>query len=287
MAPLRAFSRSGSPHSASREKSVRTGPGLMLFTLMLCGASVSAKLRITASIAPLETLYSGRKAEPRRPAMLDMKTIEPSRRSIICGASALTSTKLPRTLPAITSSNSFSPCSSIGPTTPLAAALSRRASTRPKVASTLSAKARTLTRSAISQAMPVASMPSAFNVAATRSDTALSRPETTTRAPCWPSARAISSPMPLVEPVITATRPDRSNSLDIAGISLDRWDDMTTTMLAFLNDDQHLLNKVWTSSKLRSRQVSVRFPEGGVKWRAHHEQWPANTRRPSKPHRQS
>src|SRR3546814_6810338 len=56
--------------------------------------------------------------------------------------------------------------------------------------------------------------------AATASHTSALRLETTTRAPSAAICSAMNLPMPLVEPVMTATLPDRSN---IGGMSLMRF----------------------------------------------------------------
>src|SRR3546814_17771946 len=56
--------------------------------------------------------------------------------------------------------------------------------------------------------------------AATASHTSALRLETTTRAPSAAICSAMDLPMPLVEPVMTATLPDRSN---IGGMSLMRF----------------------------------------------------------------
>ena len=62
--------------------------------------------------------------------------------------------------------------------------------------------------------MTIASPPAFLISAAASSQAGALRLETTTRAPCSARCIAIDLPMPLLEPVTTATLPERSKSGD-------------------------------------------------------------------------
>src|SRR5258708_37284276 len=69
------------------------------------------------------------------------------------------------------------------------------------------------------QGTTIASPPALRISAAASSQAGCLRDDTTTLAPCSARCRAIDLPMPLLEPVTTATLPDRSKSGDAMMVS--------------------------------------------------------------------
>ncbi|MNN28586.1 hypothetical protein D3C81_1421640 [compost metagenome] len=70
----------------------------MQLTRTLCGPNSTARLRASWKSAALEMLYTPMVGEPRRPPIDDTMMIEPSLRSIICGATIWISQWLEMTL---------------------------------------------------------------------------------------------------------------------------------------------------------------------------------------------
>ena len=140
---------------------------------------------------------------------------DPPPRSAICGQTMFASQKLLRTLAPMTRSYTSSDAPAAGPRYGLTAALLTMMSMPPHSAVVWSTSFCSSSLRAIWQGITAASPPLARMPAATASHTSALRLEITTLAPCSAMRSAMARPIPLLEPVTTATLPVRSNSDDI------------------------------------------------------------------------
>jgi hypothetical protein len=122
---------------------------------------------------------------------------------------------LERILVAMMRSHASSLMPSVGPKYGFTAALPTRISMPPQCATVLSTRFCNWSFCPTWQGMTMASPPLARMPAATSSHGSALRDETTTLAPCSAMRSAMARPIPLEEPVITATWPERSNKDDM------------------------------------------------------------------------
>ena len=148
---------------------------------------------------------------PRSPAIDETTITDPPPRSAIPGSTMLHSQWLLRTLLPMIRSQASSGMPIDGPKYGLTAALQTSVSIRPHSASVRSTSACSSSLRPILQATTSASPPRSRMPAATASHASAFRLLTTTRAPCSAMRSAMARPIPLLDPVMTATWPVRSN----------------------------------------------------------------------------
>src|SRR5450756_1072840 len=145
--------------------------------------------------------------------MLETMITTPSLRSAICGITILHSHQLLLMLLPMILSKASSPAFAVGPYTGLAAALHTRMSIFPHCFMVASTSCCNCSLCAMLQGNEIASKPLPVNSRVTSSQGSALRLEITTLAPAFAISSAMDLPMPLVEPVISATLPFRSNML--------------------------------------------------------------------------
>ena len=161
--------------------------------------------------AALDTPYKPITVLPLSAAMLETMITTPSLRSAICGITMLHSHQLLLMLLPMILSKTSSPACAVGPYTGLAAALHTRMSIFPQCFMVASTSCCSCSLCAILQGSEIASKPFAVSSRVTSWQASALRLEITTLAPAFAISSAMDLPMPLVEPVITATLPVRSN----------------------------------------------------------------------------
>jgi hypothetical protein len=137
----------------------------------------------------------------------------PSLRSAICGITILHNHQLLLMLLPMILSKASSPAFAVGPYTGLAAALQTRMSIFPHRFMVASTSCCNCSFCAMLQGREIASKPLPVNSLVTSSQAAALRLEITTLAPAFAISSAMHLPIPLVEPVISATFPVSSNML--------------------------------------------------------------------------
>src|ERR1039457_6757612 len=110
-------------------------------------------------------------------------------------------------------SNTSSPACAVGPYTGLAAALHTRMSIFPHCFIVASTSCCNCSLCAILHGSEIASKPLPVNSLVTSAQASALRLEITTFAPACAISSAMDLPMPLVEPVVSATLPVKSNML--------------------------------------------------------------------------
>ncbi len=174
---------------------------------MPVGASSLPRALVKPTTPCLEAEYGAPRTTPCLPAVDAMLMIRPQPRSRmppVLSTSRVTRKTLLR-LVSMTSSHSSSAMSAVTPP-PLRPALLTRTSTVPKWSTAARTKVRTASGERTSTAAPSASMPSSWSCLTVAATLSASRAPMNTRCPAEPNCRAAARPMPLVAPVISATR---------------------------------------------------------------------------------
>src|SRR5579862_3148473 len=207
---------SGSPNARSAI-AVSITAGHTAFTRIPAFAHSSAAVRVNPITACLLAIYAEAPAAPISPATDDMFTMAPPPPCFsICGISYFRLSQTPFTLMSITWSNSSSVQSNSGCHLPSMPALLNATSSRPYFSTVLCTNDCT---SVALETSPFTKIPSppADRIRRTVSfPSASRRPVITTLAPSFAKSTAVSRPMPVVPPVISATLPHSSPCRSVA-----------------------------------------------------------------------
>ena len=182
---------------------------------MLCGANSMAIDLVSWTIAPFAALYEGTSPDPKNEYILAMLMILPLFSRIIDRAASLQRRKTELSCVSMTQSQSSGFSFMTPPLNDTFPALFTSMLTLPSSLSTLLTAGSNPARFVISTFKATARTPIAFNSESTRWFFSSLRPHTATAAPASANPSAMPRPIPPLPPVTMATRPVKSNNVEV------------------------------------------------------------------------